>query len=242
MRVSIILPTYNERATLPGLLRRLSSVASNARLDCEAVVVDDASPDGTGEVAVRIGAELRDTMRVIVVSRPGKAGLASAVLEGVRHGHGDVIAVMDGDLSHPPEVVPRLVQAVAGGADVAVGSRYAPGGGITRWALERRLISWGATWLARRLLRRSVADPVSGFFVARREVFERVRFEGLGYKLLLEILAADSAVRVDEVPYVFAERAGGRSKLGVGEIVNYARLLVRLWWKRGGAGAPRPVR
>ncbi len=238
MRVSVILPTYNERETLPVLLRRLAGIVRDARLDCEAVVVDDASPDGTGDMAARAGAELRDVLPVLVVSRPCKAGLASAVLEGVRHGRGDVIAVMDGDLSHPPEIVPRLVEAVARGADVAVGSRYAPGGGITGWPVERHVISRGATWLARMLVGPRVADPVSGFFAARREVFEQVRFEGLGYKLLLEILASGSASRVEEVPYVFTERVRGRSKLGAGEILNYARLVVRLW-RRGRGSAQR---
>ncbi len=237
LRISIVLPTYNERETLPALLRRLSEVAAAAHLDCEAIVVDDASPDGTAEIAARVGAEIRGTMPVIVLSRPGKAGLASAVLDGVSRGRGDVIIVMDSDLSHPPEVVPRLVRAVADGADVAVGSRYAPGGGIARWPLGRRVISWGAITLARALVGIRIADPVSGFFATRRKLFELVRFEGLGYKLLPEILASGRASRVAEVPYLFTERTRGRSKLGIGEILNYARLIVRLW--RRGRRRPR---
>lgn len=241
MRASIVLPTYNERETLPALLHRLAEVASRAHLDCEAVVVDDASPDGTREVAARVGAELRGALPVIVVSRPGKAGLTSAVVDGVRHGRGDVIVVMDSDLSHPPEIVSRLVRAVQSGADVAVGSRYAAGGGIVRWPLERRVISWGATWLAHALVGIRIADPVSGFFAVRRSVFEQVRFEGLGYKLLLEILASGVG-RVDEVPYVFTERARGHSKLGAGEILNYGRLIVRLWRRRARRSAQRVAR
>ncbi len=241
MRVTIVIPTYNERDTLPVLLRRLGAVAADAGLEGEAVVVDDASPDGTGEVAARAGAELRDVLPVIVVNRPGKAGLTSAVLDGVRRGTGGVIVVMDSDLSHPPEVVPRLVEAVAGGADVAVGSRYAAGGGVARWPLARRAISWGATRLARALVGGHVHDPVSGFFAARRDVFERVRFEGVGYKLLLEILASRTAAKIEEVPYRFVERLGGRSKLGAGEILNYLRLLTRLWRRRAAGGSRRAV-
>jgi len=237
MRVSCVIPTYNERETLPALLRRLAEVVSGAGLPAEVVVVDDASPDGTGDVAARIGAELRDTLPVVVVNRPGKAGLTSAVLDGVRRGTGDIVVVMDSDLSHPPDVVLRLVRAVEGGAAVAVGSRYASGGGIGRWPLLRRVISWGATRLAQVLVGTSVHDPVSGFFAARRDLFERVRFEGVGYKLLLEILASGEASRVDEVPYRFVERAGGHSKLGAGEIVNYVRLLARLWRHRIGSGS-----
>lgn len=242
MKVSIVLPTYNERDTLPVLLRRLGEVAAGAGFDGEAVVVDDASPDGTGEVAGRVGAELRNTLPVVVVHRPGKEGLTSAVLEGVRRGTGDVIVVMDSDLSHPPDVVPRLVLAVAGGADVAVGSRYVVGGGVARWPVMRRVISWGATRLAQALVGTRVHDPVSGFFAARRGVFERARFEGLGYKLLLEILASGAASRVEEVPYRFVERAAGRSKLGAGEILNYVRLLGRLWRHRVAGGSRSVVR
>jgi len=242
VKVSIVLPTYNERDTLPVLLWQLRDVAAAARMDCEVVVVDDASPDGTGEVAARVGAELEGALPLVVVNRPGKAGLASAVLDGARRGRGDVIVVMDSDLSHPPEMIPLLARAVAGGADVAVGSRYAPGGLVARWPLARRVISWGATRLARAILRMPIHDPVSGFFAARRDVFERVRFEGLGYKLLLEILASGTAARVEEVPYQFTERAGGQSKLGAGEILNYVRLLVRLWRKRPSGSARRTVR
>jgi len=232
MRVSVVVPTYNERDTLPLLLRRLAAVIGRPRFDAEAVVVDDSSPDGTGEVAAAAGVELRDVLPVVVLTRPGKAGLASAVLEGSRRARGDVLVIMDSDLSHPPEVVPALLAAVAGGADIAVGSRYIPGGGIARWPGWRRALSWGATRLARTLLGIRVRDPMSGFFACRRPLFEGVEFEGLGYKLLLELLAAHRAARIEEVPYRFDERAGGSSKLGSGEIVNYVRLLGRLWSRR----------
>ena len=236
MRTTIVLPTYNERETLPILLGWLGEIAGEARLECEAIVVDDSSPDGTAEVAARLAPDLRGALPVTILRRPGKAGLASAVLYGVRCGRGDVIVVMDSDLSHPPDVVPRLLSAVAGGADVAVGSRYAAGGGIARWPVWRRALSRGATLLARALLGVRVRDPMSGFFAARRGLCERVRFEGLGYKLLLELLASAHGARIEEVPYLFTERAGGRSKLGGGEILNYLRLLGRLWRKRNGAG------
>jgi dolichol-phosphate mannosyltransferase len=240
--VCVILPTYNERETLPALLEQLAVAAAGARLDCEAVVVDDGSPDGTAEAASRAAAGLRDRLAVVIIGRRAKTGLTSAVIDGVRHGAGDVIVVMDADLSHPPELVPRLVEAIARGADVAIGSRYAPGGGIKRWPVERHVISWGATLLARKVLGTRIADPVSGFFAVRRAVFEQVRFAGLGYKLLVEILASGAASRVDEVPYVFTDRTSGRSKLGPGEILNYARLILRLWRTRGRVSAQRMIR
>jgi len=232
VKVSVIVPTYNERETVPVLLRRLAAAVGQPRWEAEAVVVDDSSPDGTGKVAAEVGAELRDVLPVIVLSRPGKAGLASAVLDGVQRGRGDVVAVMDSDLSHPPEVVPTLLTAIDGGADLAIGSRYVPGGGITRWSVSRRVLSWGATRLARALLGVTVRDPMSGLFACRRGLFDGIEFEGLGYKLLLEILASGRARRVEEVPYRFEERAGGESKLDRGEVLNYVRLLARLRQRR----------
>ncbi len=229
MRATIVLPTYNERDTLPVLLRRLGEVAAREHLDCDAIIVDDSSPDGTAEVAARVGAGLRDTLPLTVISRPGKSGLASAVLEGARRARGDVIVVMDSDLSHPPEAVPRLLDAVAEGADVAVGSRYTAGGGIDRWPVGRRALSWGATWLARVLLGVPVRDPMSGLFAVRTDVLQSLRVEGLGYKLLLELLVRHRTLRVREVPYRFTDRAGGRSKLDAAEILSGLRLLGRLW-------------
>ena len=236
MRVSVVVPTYNERDTLPLLLRRLGAVIGRPRFDAEAVVVDDSSPDGTGEVAAAVGVELRDVLPVVVLSRPGKAGLASAVLDGSRRAQGDVLVIMDSDLSHPPGAVPALLAPVAGGVDSAVGSRYMPGGGIARWSAWRRALSWGATNLARITLGITVRDPMSGFFACRRDLFEGVEFEGLGYKLLLELLAAHRTARIEEVPYRFEERVGGSSKLGGAEIVNYVRLLGRLWGRQRAHG------
>jgi dolichol-phosphate mannosyltransferase len=175
-----------------------------------------------------VAAELRDVLPVTVVTRPGKLGLASAVLEGVRRGRGDVIVVLESDGSHPPAAVPALLRAMAAGAGIAVGSRYIPGGGTRRWPWPRRLMSRGATWMARALLGVRVADPMSGFFAARRRLFDDTPLLGLGYKILLELLVLHPEAAVTEVPYVFTERAGGRSKLNTGEILNYLRLLIRL--------------
>jgi dolichol-phosphate mannosyltransferase len=235
VRVSIVVPTYNERETIPVLLRRLGQAVGAPGWDVEAVVVDDSSPDGTAAAAAAAGAELGRVLPVVVVSRPGKAGLASAVLDGVRRGRGDVIVVMDSDLSHPPEMVPALLGPVADGADLAIGSRYLRGGGIARWSVSRRILSWGATRLARAVLGVRVRDPMSGFFACRRAMFDEVEFEGIGYKLLLEILSAGRARRIVEIPYRFEERAGGTSKLDRGEVANYVRLVGRLRARRAAA-------
>lgn len=238
--VTIVVPTYNERDTISELLPRIAR-ATGAACRCEVVVIDDSSPDGTGEVVAGVAAELQDVLPILLITRPGKSGLASAVLEGVRRARGDVIVVMDSDLSHPPETVPALLGAVAGGADVAVGSRYIRGGGVRRWPWRRRLMSRGATWMARAFLRVRVADPMSGFFAARRGLFDDTPILGLGYKILLELLVRHPAAAVVEVPFVFTERAGGRSKLNSGEVLNYLRLLVRLRARPAGA-APPPAR
>lgn len=232
---TIVVPTYNERATVPGLLRGLAEAVGGGPGVCEVLVIDDSSPDGTGQVAAGMAAELQDVLPIIVITRPGKSGLASAVLEGVRRARGHVIVVMDSDLSHPPEVVGALLRAVAGGADIAVGSRYARGGGVRSWPWRRRVMSRVATWMARGLLGVRVADPMSGFFAARHRLFEDTPVLGIGYKILLELLALHPAAAVVEIPYVFTERAGGRSKLNAAEVANYLRLLARLRaGRRGG--------
>jgi len=223
VRAALILPTYNERETLPRLVAALRPIAR--ALDLEVIVVDDASPDGTAQVAAALAAQGSVPLRV--VRRPGKAGLASAVLAGVAHTSAPVVAVMDCDGSHPPQLLPALVAAVQGGADLAVASRYVPGGGIRRWPAWRRLASLLATAGARLLLRLAVRDPLSGYFAARREVLAR-DYWGVGFKILLEVLARNPGLAVVEVGYTFTDRATGRSKLSPREIVAYLRLLGRL--------------
>jgi len=195
--VSVVVPTYNERDTLPELVQALHRALGEGY---EVVVVDDSSPDGTADLA----RELARSYPVRVVQRPGKHGLGSAVLEGARAASGSVVVVMDADLSHPPDAVPRLVETVRSGADVAVGSRYAPGGGIRAWPLHRRLMSRVAVVLARWWLREKVQDPVSGFFAVRRELLLDPHLHGLGYKILLEVLRRNRGRRVVEVPYVLS--------------------------------------
>lgn len=221
VEVSVVVPTYNERETLSELVGRLHQALGSGY---EVVVVDDSSPDGTAELARELGRQYP----VRVLQRPGKLGLGSAVLEGARAASGRWVVVMDADLSHPPEVVPELVDALRSGAELAVGSRYVPGGGVRDWPWRRRLMSRVAVALARLWLRERVRDPVSGFFAARRELLLDPSLEGIGYKILLEVLVRNRGRSVVEVAYVFTDRRGGRSKLGAGEVWNYLRLLWRL--------------
>lgn len=207
------MPTYNEAASLPLLAERLGT--SLAGRGWELVVVDDGSPDGTADIAERLAPRLP----VRVVRRPAKSGLASAVMAGFRAARGDLLVVMDADLSHPPEVVPGLVDAVVGGADLAVGSRYVRGGGTLDWPLRRRVVSRVACLLGNVLV--PVRDATSGFFALQRASIEGVHLNAIGFKIGFEVIARGRFAKIVEVPYVFRDREHGASKFGRREIAQY---------------------
>jgi dolichol-phosphate mannosyltransferase len=182
--------------------------------ELEVWIVDDDSPDRTWEWA---SSYARSHPEVHVVRRTSERGLSAAVIEGFRHARGDLLAVMDADLSHDPALLPGLVDAVVAGADVAVGSRRVPGGGADSWPWHRRAASDLATALTRWWLGVRLHDPMSGYFVLRRTVFEEVRgrLQPRGYKILLEIVCRAGPRRVVELPYVFRDRQQGVSKVSV---------------------------
>jgi len=225
--VSVVLPTLNERENIERILPLLVSVLEENVTPCiEVIVVDDGSTDGTREAVKRYS--LRDP-RIILVER-GSRGLAGAIAEGLQRARGGIVVVMDADLQHPPEVVPRLVAAVKGGADIAVASRYVRGGGVEGWSRLRLAASLTATLLAWLLVpeSRRTRDPMSGFFAVRKG---RVKYEPVnprGFKALLEILYENPRARVAEVPYVFRRRVWGESKLTVSTMLDYLALLVKL--------------
>jgi len=208
--VSLVVPTYDERDNIVPLLEAIR--AAMAGRDLEVWIVDDDSPDRTWELALDYA---RSHPEVQVIRRTSKRGLSGAVIEGLHRARGEFLAVMDADLSHDPALLPRLVDAAAGGADVAVGSRRVPGGGADNWPWHRRKASDLATALARWWLRVPLSDPMSGYFVLRRAVFEGVRdhLQPRGYKILLEIVCRARAVKIIELPYVFRERRQGVSKV-----------------------------
>jgi len=223
--LSIIVPTYNEAENVRELIERVE--ASLKGLDFEVIVVDDSSPDGTAEIAEELG---KIYGNVKVVKRPRKMGLASAVLNGMKVAKHELIAVMDADLQHPPELLPKLLEKAREGYDIVVASRYVEGGGIEEWGFWRRLISRGATLLAHTLLPRTrgVKDPMSGFFLFKRRVVEGVELNPISYKLLLEVLVRGRYKSVAEIPYVFEARRRGRSKLSLKEILDYVVFLFKL--------------
>ncbi len=220
----MIIPTYNERDNLEELVRRTSAACSATKMGHEIVIVDDNSPDGTGALAEELG----KSFSVKVVHRAGKLGLSTAVLEGFKAASGSVLVVMDADLSHPPEKISEMVERITkGGADMVIGSRYVPGGHVENWPFHRRVISKGATLLARGLTK--VKDPMSGFFALKRGVVEGVQLDPVGYKIGLEILVKGKDSKVEEVPITFADRKAGKSKLGASVTLKYIDHCIRLY-------------
>jgi dolichol-phosphate mannosyltransferase len=220
--ISIIVPTYNEAASLPLLGQRL--LAALAGREWELLIVDDGSPDGTADLAEALAPRLP----VRVLRRPAKAGLASAVLDGFAQARGDVLVVMDADLSHPPELVPALVEALRDGVELAVASRYVPGGGTRDWPFVRQIVSRVASFMGNLLV--PVRDATSGFFALRRSVIDGRTFNPIGFKIGFEIMARGKYRRAVEVPYVFTDREQGASKFGKREILQYLiqlRLVAR---------------
>lgn len=221
-RATVIVPTWNEAQNVEPLAHRVHAALPGA----EILFVDDASTDGTPE---RVRA-LADRLPVRLVERRGERGLSTAVLRGIAEAASDLCVVMDADLSHPPEALPALVETVERGADVAVGSRYAPGGSIDEWPLGRRITSRAGTWLARPLT--PVKDPLAGFFALRRGLLEGVDLRPRGFKILLEILARAPVRRVAEIPIRFQDREAGRSKFGRRERKEFLKQVWTLYRER----------
>ncbi len=227
--ISIIVPTYNEKENVNTLVERLSRALAGRKF--EIVFVDDNSKDGTVEAARALTGKY--PVRVIV--RTTERGLASAVVHGFNHTTSDVIGVIDADLQHPPEVVADLAEAIDNGADLAIGSRYVKGGGCEGWSLIRRIISKGAIFLSHLLLgkTRGIHDPMSGFFMLRRNVISGARLQPTGYKILLEILIAGKFKKATEVPFLFQVREKGASKLSSKTQIDYLKHLLSLMRRSG---------
>jgi dolichol-phosphate mannosyltransferase len=218
--ISIIVPTYNERENILDLVKRINFALRNTSY--ELIIVDDNSPDRTWELAERLATHYP----IKVIKRKRKAGLSSAVIRGFNEAKGDVLVVLDADLQHPPELIPKLLMKL-NDADIAIASRYVKGGGVRSWSIFRMIVSKIATLLAKLCLT-SVNDPLSGFFALRRSVIEGVRLEPKSYKILLEILVKGKYLKVSEVPYIFEARRRGKSKLNFAQYVNYLKHLVTL--------------
>jgi dolichol-phosphate mannosyltransferase len=223
--LAVVAPTYNERGNLRELVSRLS--AGLEGVSWEAIVVDDDSPDGTADLAREIG---RIDPRVRLIRRVGRRGLSSACIEGMLSSNADYIAVIDSDLQHDPALLTLMLATLRGQkADIVVASRYVDGGDIGDWSAGRSRLSRWSTRLARKLSGASVADPMSGYFLMRRQVIDEraARLSGRGFKILLDILmAGPEPLRIVELPFTFGQRRHGRSKLNAGVLWDGLRLLV----------------
>ncbi len=225
---ALVIPTLCEGTNLRPLLDRIRSAMEGTGIRYEILVVDDDSRDGTEELVSKIAAE---DSRVMLLVRRGERGLSGAILHGWEHTDAEILVVMDADLQHPPELLPKLLAEVVNGCDIAIGSRYAEGGSLGDWNPLRRLISMaaiGLTWPLQRAGMRA-RDPMSGFFVVRRSCLENVVFQPTGFKLLLEILVRGHIRSVREVPFSFGRRRAGASKASLKVAWEYLRLLVRLY-------------
>jgi dolichol-phosphate mannosyltransferase len=225
--VSIVVPTYDEAANLPPLLERIDRAMGER--DYEVVVVDDDSPDRTWEVARNHA----DAYPVTAVRRTTERGLATAVVEGFERAGGDVLAVMDADLQHPPEKLPALIDPVLQGTtDLVVGSRLVETGSFGDFGLLRQIDTHGANALAKVLFPGLwfVSDIQSGFFALHRDVIDGVELAPRGYKIMLEILVRGDYETVSEVGYRFRDRKSGESNLDLGTMLAYLRHLAELRW------------
>jgi len=221
-QLSVVIPTYNEAENIELLLSEIVRCLEASGLEnFEVIVVDDDSPDGTWRIVERFSA--RDS-RVRLIRRVGERGLGTAILRGLREALGEYVVVMDADFQHPPSLIPRMIEvARSGGYDIVVASRYTRGGGVRGWSLPRRAISLGALLLAWLLVpeSRRTRDPISGFFALKKSSVRLEGVRGLGFKVLLEILASNPGARVADVPYVFEPRRAGSSKLGLRDMALY---------------------
>lgn len=222
--ISVIIPTYNERENLPILVEQIFS--SLESIPGEVVVVDDNSPDGTGKVAEA----LKQRFPVQVIHRAGKEGLASAVVAGFKNAKGEFICVMDADLSHDPKLLAPMAKALQNGAEMVVGSRYIPGGGMNGWPKFREFGSRMAILLARPLT--PIRDATSGYFCFKRSVMDGVTLDPLGFKIGLELFVKGNYSTFQELPYIFVDRQKGESKLNSKEVRNYLKHLSKLYrWR-----------
>lgn len=236
--IALVLPTYNERENLPSLIAAIRELDAGIHV----IVVDDGSPDGTGELADALAADVDD---IEVIHRPGKLGLGTAYGAGFRQAlarGADLIMTMDADFSHDPAYIPSLLEA-SRRSDLVIGSRYVPGGGIRNWEAHRKTLSWTANALAHTLLGLQARDCTAGFRCYRRRVLETVDLDAIradGYSYLIEMLyhCERLGFSVGETPIIFTDRQRGQSKISRSEIFKAGGTVLRLARDRmtGGAG------
>jgi dolichol-phosphate mannosyltransferase len=228
-KLAVVIPTLNEAANIPELITRVRAALDPVTIDYELVVVDDDSTDGTGDVVRRIAEE---DSRIRLLVRRGQRGLAGAVTHGWAHTDATLLGLIDADLQHPPEILPQLLVAIDQGHDIAIASRYKDGkkDSVAEWNRIRQWISRCTTALTAPLQRKGlrVKDPMSGYFVVRRECIEGLNLQPQGFKILLEILVKGRMRSAAEIPYRFGLRHAGDSKANLRVAFDYLSLLGKL--------------
>ncbi|KAL9585300.1 MAG: hypothetical protein Q9203_004308 [Teloschistes exilis] len=233
-KYTVILPTYNERRNLPIIVWLLNRTFTEHELDYEIIIVDDASPDGTLEVAKQLQ-KVYNPSHIVLKPRPGKLGLGTAYVHGLAHATGSFVIIMDADFSHHPSSIPSFIRIQKEtNCDIVTGTRYAgQGAGVHGWDLKRKLVSRGANIFADTVLRPGVSDLTGSFRLYRREVLEQLVKEvaGKGFMFQMELMVRAKAGgwKVEECPIRFVDRVYGESKLGGDEIVEYAKGVLSLW-------------
>lgn len=223
--VSLVIPTYNEKANIAPLVDAVRSALGD--IPWEIIIVDDDSPDQTFAEVSRLA---REEPRLRCLRRVGRRGLSSAVIEGALVANGSAIAVMDADFQHDERILKQMYEKLTStGADIVVATRYAEGGGIGEWDATRAKMSDFATRMAGMLVGNQTSDPMSGFFMVRREIFASVIYDlsQQGYKILLDIISSShTPLKIEEVPYVFRTRQEGESKISVMVLAQFLFLII----------------
>ncbi|CUR51212.1 Dolichol-phosphate mannosyltransferase [Nitrosotalea devaniterrae] len=228
--LSIVIPTYNESKNIVKILDSLRA-ALTREMNAEIIVVDDNSPDGTSQTVEEYAKSSTNSgYSIQIIRRENKRGLSSAIVTGIERAKGDAVVVMDSDMSHPPQTIPQMVEELqSSDCDIVVASRYVKGGGVSGWPFKRKLISKGATKIAQHGLGIKIKDPMSGFFAFKRQIVNNIKFDAIGYKILLEILVKAKGAKVKEIPYTFINRTAGSSKLDLSVGVGYLQSIWKLY-------------
>jgi len=230
MSFSLVIPTYNEKDNIHLLLDGLRKTLGLSK-EFEIVVVDDDSPDLTWKIVETYS---QKDERIKIVRRMKEKGLSRAVIEGFNRAKADILGVMDADLSHDHQILPKMISAVRDeGYDLVVGSRRIPGGGAEKWPWYRKVSSDIATGIAKGFLDIKLSDPMSGYFLLKRELFEKAKHKinPRGYKILLEIYVRSNPQKVKELPFIFKNRKQGYSKVTLKVMFEYMQMLYSLRFK-----------
>jgi len=230
-QISIIVPTYNESQNIVSILKSIRENIPKG-IQTETIVVDDNSPDGTGKIVEEYISSIKKIAEntIDVIHRKAKYGLSSAILSGIQNAKGETIVIMDSDFSHPPQIIPKMIEAFKKyQCDLVVASRYITGGNIQGWTKKRKLMSKIATVIAKKGLGVKTKDPMSGFFAFKKNIIRELNFDTLGYKFLLEILVKTKGINVKEIPYCFENRKFGSSKLDSSTVIDYFKSVWKLY-------------